>query len=282
MITHPTQNQQAVQALHKWVGKVAANANTAELDALELFQLQRLLGVLIGTYKTDQKFISVPFTGLHITENNVGQLNLQLPVMEEEGTLSLPVITIDPWFEHKLTLAIQLIPTSGLTFGDASELVFDLIRSIHPSFETSYKDVDVNSYLKAIKDLVYQSGFTFIITLDFNTGLHVLDVKLNTGLPKVEVPGISDVVISAIVSDGASFSSTYLFDDEDNITEVGFEYGVDEDSLVEVASALIESPFTATLDTLLLETQYIVTPYVKYGDNKMQRGSTATFVTLAL
>lgn len=283
-IINPTQNQQAIQSLHKWVEKVAVNANTTELDALELVQLQRLLGTLLGTYKTLNKFVAVSSHGFNITDATFGNISLQITPFEDSedpGTFLIPPITVESWFEHKLSLEVSFVPFEGMTFLDASNYIKDIISSLFPGLVETYKDVQVNKYLESISELPYLFGFTFFIDLDFTTGNHSIDVKYSEGLPKVVIPGVDLVTVTNITTKAADLSSNYLFDDTDSITEVGFEYGTDLEDMTEIASGTTTSPFTASLITLTLDTEYMVVPYVKYGVDKIQRGLVTSFTTLA-
>lgn len=42
-----TQNQIAIQSLRSWIEKIAANANTSQLNALEQQQITRFLNTLV-------------------------------------------------------------------------------------------------------------------------------------------------------------------------------------------------------------------------------------------
>lgn len=281
MPTLPTQNQMAIQFFHKWIEKIAANANTTELDTLELVQLQRLLGTIISTKKTEKSSISVLPTGLVIDDTMTGELNLTIPITEDEGGQIFPPVTVASWVENKLKLVLNFIPNANTVFGDVSGYLIDTIEGFAiPGFNFTYLDKLVNDYLGDISTLPFIQEFVFELDLDFYTGDHKLNVYCTDGLPKVEVPGIGVSSSDNITAVSADLTSSYLFDDTGSITEVGFEYGTSLESLTESADETTTSPFTSNLLGLTANTDYIAIPYVKYGTDKMQRGGQIAFKTL--
>ena len=281
MIINPTQNQMAFQFFQKWIEKIAANANTAELDALELTQLQKLLGTIINTSKSEINSVTVLPTGYTIEDTMSGVLSLTIPVTEDEGEQVFPPVTIVSWLEHKLIIDLKFVSNANTTFGDVSTYIRSMISGFNIPFNYTYLDNQITNYLDSISTLPYVDEFEFLIEIDFHTGLHKFDVLCSNGLPKLQVPGVGEPSSSNITAAAADLTCSYLFDNTDSIVEVGFEYGTSLESLTESADETTTSPFTSNLTGLTANTEYIAIPYVKYDTDKMQRGKQITFTTLA-
>lgn len=279
--TLPTQNQMAIQNFHKWIEKIAANANTTELDALELTQLQRLLGTIIATKRTNVNTVSVLPTGLIIDDTMAGELFLTIPVTEVEGDQVFPPITVASWVENRVKLILKFIPNTNTTFGDVLEYILDTIEGFAiTGFKFNYLDKLIKDYLDTLSTIPFLEDFFFELDLDFYTGDHKLNVFCTTGLPGEEVPGIGFTTTTNITDTTTDLASSYVFENTDSITEVGFEVGTSTETLTEVADDTTTSPFGVSLTELTANTDYIAIPYVKYATNKMQRGAQITFKTL--
>lgn len=113
-IINPTQNQLATLSLQKWVEKVAVNANTTELDTLELVQLQRLLQTLIGTYRTPSKDIILN-RDIVITDDIFGVVRLTVPVTKVGEDLVINRIAVDLSNDNKTRFLINFLPDNTIT-----------------------------------------------------------------------------------------------------------------------------------------------------------------------
>lgn len=271
MITQPTQNQQAVQSLQKWVEKVAANANTTELDALELVQLQRLLQTLIGTHSTSYQEIVVN-RDIVITDNIFGVVNLIIPVTKIEDNLVINEVTVDPSNDNRVKFLINFVPdntVTNLTYLDAISLFNTIKDSLVPfALPKTKEEFETLDYLNYIGSNTVSGVCIFCLDVDFKTNEVKFEIKFSD-YPSIMTPILTNPTITNLTADTATVNGTFNYTGRRTITEVGAilkEEGVDE---VVVPASSVESPFTANVTDLVDDVVYEIKTYVKFSDGEV-------------
>lgn len=280
-IIQPTQNQIAIQSLQKWVEKVAANANTAELDSLELIQLQRLLATIMGTYKAPFHEITVPSQGIEIKDTYFGTIRLTVPVSEdEEGTLSIPDITVDSANDNTLRFLILFNPdetVTGFTIADALELFNSIVYSFIGGSPTMTMDEFMTlDYLVSVGSQNWGPTSQFILDIDLSTSQTSFQFK-DVGFPSLRSPILGLPVISDLTAATATVTGTYDYTGRKTISEVGVILSQTGEADVEIPASVIASTFEVDLTNLVDDVQYGIRTYIKFSDGS---GATSDPVSL--
>ena len=279
-IIQPTQKQLAIMSLQKWVEKVAVNANTAELDALELVQLQRLLGTIIGTYSGVHSEIPVPVQGFEIKDTLFGTAHLIIPVSEEDGVLSIPAITVNASNDNTVKLLLSFVPdetVTGFTIRDALGLFQSIATELTggPLTMTMQEFLTLD-YLESVSGQDYNPASLFTLEINFASNQTKFEFQ-DISFPSLRSPILTTPVISDLTAATATVSGTYDYTGRKTISEVGVIISQTGETDVEHASSSVTPSFTVELTGLVDDVEYGVRTYIKFADGS---GATSDVITL--
>lgn len=270
-ILNPTQNQLATQSLQKWVEKVAANANTAELDALELVQLQSLLQTIISTHRTPYKEILVN-RDIVITDNIFGVVRLTVPVTLVEDVLTIKSITADASNDNKIRFLITFLPDNTITaftYANAVSLFNTIKSSLVPfALPTTKEEFETLDYLNSIGSNVISELCIFCLDVDFKTNETKFEIKFSA-YPSIESPVLTNPTITDLTADTAKANGRFDYTGRRIITEVGAILSQEGEEDVIVPASSVESPFVASITNLVDDVVYEIKTYVKFSDGEV-------------
>lgn len=266
-----TQNQKAIQLLHKWIEKVAANANTAELDALELSQLQRLLQTIMGTYQTPYREILLN-RDIVIKDDVFGTVRLLVPVSSVEGQLVINQITPDISNENKIRFLISFLPdptVTSFTYGDALTLFNSIRTSLVPlSILNTIEEAEIIDYLNSISTVPVYEVCTFCLDVDLKTNESKFEIKFTT-YPSIILPLLTNPTVTELTATTATVGGRYDYTGRRTITEVGAVLSqTGEDDVVFPADS-VATPFTVNITGLVDDIVYVLRTYIKFSDGEI-------------
>lgn len=263
-----TQNQIAIQSLRSWIEKIAANANTSQLDALEQQQITRFLNTLMGTRVE-------PVTEITLDQNKVisdiiiGTLVVNLPVSKVEGSFVCPSFTSESSNTNKVTLMFRFVPdetATDFTVGDALTLFNGIANGlIGGPLVLTWTEFMIMDYLRSISTQLYNPISSFVLEIDFNSKLTKFDFK-DTAFPSIGTPILTLPVVSELTADSATVTGTYDYTGRRVISEVGVILSQTGEADVEIPSQTIASTFTVALTNLVDDVLYGVRTYIKFTD----------------
>lgn len=270
-IINPTQNQLATLSLQKWVEKVAVNANTTELDTLELVQLQRLLQTLIGTYRTPSKDIILN-RDIVITDDIFGVVRLAVPVTKVGEDLVINRISVDLSNDNKTRFLINFLPDNTITsftYANAVSLFNIIKNSLVPfALPITKEEFETFDYLNHIGSNVMSELCIFCLDVDFKTNETKFEIKFSA-YPSIELPVLTNPTITELTANSATVNGTFDYTGRRVITEVGAILSEDGEADIIIPASSVESPFTASVINLVDDVIYEIKTYVKFSDDEV-------------
>lgn len=270
-IINPTQNQLATLSLQKWIEKVAVNANTTELDTLELVQLQRLLQTLMGTYRTPSKDITLN-RDIVITDDTFGVVRLAVPVTKVGEDLVINRISVDLSNDNKTRFLINFLPDNTITsftYANAVSL-FNIIKgSLVPfALPITKEEFQTFDYLNHIGSNVMSELCIFCLDVDFKTNETKFEIRFSA-YPSIELPVLTNPTITELTANSATVNGTFDYTGRRVITEVGAILSKDGEADIIIPASSVESPFTASVINLVDDVVYEIKTYVKFSDGEV-------------
>lgn len=258
----------AMQSFFRWIEKVAANANTQELDTLELNSLVKNFNALIGTRETILTQIDVPASGLILDDRTTDSVLLNVPVTTVEGVMTVPPITKTTDLKGQLQIRIKFVPdetTPTFIISDALTLWLGIQTSLFGApLQLSFSNFMMLDYLTSIKTQAWSPLAAFEVKYDFTTLLHSVEF-LGVVYPSVQIPIIPVPTVTEKTDTTAKIAGSYTYTGLQTITEVGIILGQTGEADIEVPASAVSSSFTVDLTNLEDDVVYAISTYVKFA-----------------
>ncbi|NCB03080.1 MAG: hypothetical protein EOM67_13085, partial [Spirochaetia bacterium] len=186
----------SMQSLLRWIEKISANANTPQLDSIELNALSKHLNFLMDSKETSMSVVTVPSTGLVLSDNLSGVVVLNVPVTFVGGTgLVIPAITKAAEFGGKVTFLIKFVldeTVETFTVYNVLALFQEIQTSIFGTLLTlSKEEKDFLNYLDTITGQAWAEDDVLVFGVDFTTLLTLIDYIKADGLYEARTLNIS-------------------------------------------------------------------------------------------